>query len=63
MTDHRIEDTRDEGGSPEEPLMISKAEFVEAVTSSSAAATYGSYPTEAPSGQGRTDWPRDYATD
>jgi hypothetical protein len=49
-------------GTRDEPLMLSKAEFVEAVDSA-AANTYGSYATEAPKGGGRTDWPRDYATD
>jgi hypothetical protein len=57
-----FEDTRDQGGTPAEPLMISKAEFIEAVHSHDGS-TWGTYATEGPSGGGRTDWPRDYATD
>lgn len=56
-------DTRDTGGSAEEPLMISKAELVAEVQALPESATCGSYATEAPKGDARTDWPRDYACD
>ncbi|HYZ79563.1 MAG TPA: hypothetical protein VE596_19545 [Gaiellaceae bacterium] len=62
--DDRTEDTRELGGAGDEPLMITKAELVEAVNKlDEDRATWGSYATEAPTGAHRTDWPRDYATD
>jgi hypothetical protein len=63
MEELRTMDTRAEGGTPDEPLMISRAEFVEKTGALHEGTTWGSYATEAPSGGGRTDWPRDYATD